>query len=251
MQTKYTTSAIIESSLENVNVLKNQLEKISELKNGIQETLNQAREIPLHFDKLGVKLSETSDTFIYKNYELLKEQTIFLQEKIIDLNNRIVQIDEIDFRKRFENANSDYFTNLDRISTEKINQFDDVKNNLKLTGESIGVEVKRLEAVDLENHFNKHDKRLSDIFGGINNINTSLLNISNQVMLFQEKLVNIDQKLNSIDNRISEQERNLISELKNIKENQNLIAKKQNSNFIILAVIGVLAIIVSVALKFI
>ena len=99
---------------------------------------------------MGVKLSEISDQFVYKNYELLKEQNIFLQEKIIDLNNRIAQIDEIDFRKRFENANSDYFQNLERITSEKIGQFDDVKNNLSTTGQHFTGEVERLKTVDLE-----------------------------------------------------------------------------------------------------
>lgn len=247
----YNTSAIIESSLENVNALREHLEKISDLRNKVNETLEEVRQVPVHFDKLGIQLSETSDRFIYKNYELLKEQIIFLQEKIIDLNNRIAQIDEIDFRRKFEKANTDYFQNLERISTEKFNQFDEVKNNLSTTGQHFTGEVDRLKTVDLEDHFNKHDKRLADIFGAVNNINTSLLNISNQTMLFQEKLSNVDQKLLSMENRLSDQERNLLSELKSIKESQLFAVKKQNSNFTILAVLIVVAIIATIAMHFI
>ena len=247
----YNTSAIIESSLENVNALRDHLQKISELRNNVNETLEEVKKVPIHFDRLGVKLSEISDQFVYKNYELLKEQNIFLQEKIIDLNNRIAQIDEIDFRKRFENANSDYFQNLERITSEKIGQFDNVKNNLSTTGQHFTGEVERLKTVDLEEHFNKHDKRLSDIFGAVNNVNTSLLNISNQTMLFQEKLSTVDQKLQSLENKLLEQERNLVSQLNALKEKQDLLAKKQGSNFTVLVLLIVVAIIVSVAMHFI
>jgi hypothetical protein len=247
----YNTSAIIESSLENVNALREHLEKISDLRNKINETLDEVRQVPAHFDKLGVQLSETSDHFVYKNYELLKEQIIFLQEKIIDLNNRIAQIDEIDFRRRFENASTDYFQNLEKISTEKLNQFDQVKNNLSTTNQYFTVEVDRLKTVNLEDHFNKHDKRLADIFGAVNNINTSFLNISNQTMLFQEKLSNIDLKLQTVENRLSVQERNLLSELNTIKESQLLTVKKQNSNFTFLTLLIVVAILATIAMHFI
>lgn len=334
----YNTSAIIESSLENVNSLRDHLEKISTLRQNIQSTLEEVRQVPEHFDKLGIKLSQTSDEFIFKNYELLKEQIIFFQEKIIDLNNRIAQIDEIDFRKRFENANEDFYSTLNRNVTEKIdlfnttrtefeeshseflntislnvkdkvelfdttrlkleeshadflnkvdlnveqkinlfdsarlrfeqsyedflnkidhniaekiNQFEETNANLVRVHESLRSEVERLQKINLEEHFNKHDKRLSDIFGGINNVNSSLLNISNQTMLFQEKLSGVDQKLQSMENRLSEQERNFLAELKTLKDNHSVALKKQNSNFTILAVLISIAILVSAAMKFI
>lgn len=246
----YNTSAIIESSLENVNALKEHLEKISDLRNNLRDTLDEVKKVPIHFEKLGMELSDTSDQFLYRNYELLKEQIIFFQEKIIDLNNRIAQIDEIDFRKRFENANTDYFQNLEKISNEKLNQFDHVKTELNTAGQNITGEVDRLKLVDLESHFNKHDKRLSDVFGGINNINSSLLNTSNQLLLFQEKMTTMEQKLQLIENKISEQERNLLYEIKSITENQNITLKKQGSNFIILAILMVLSIAISIGLHF-
>ena len=276
----YNTSAIIESSLENVNSLRDHLEKISTLRQNIQSTLEEVRQVPEHFDKLGIKLSQTSDEFIFKNYELLKEQIIFFQEKIIDLNNRIAQIDEIDFRKRFENANEDFYTNLNRNVAEKIDLFDttrttleeshaDFLNNLNLnieqkiklfdetksalevTSKELQLEVSRLQKINLDEHFNKHDKRLSDIFGGINNVNSSLLNISNQTMLFQDKLLGVDMKLQSMENKLSEQERNFLAEVKILKDTQSLAIKKQNSNFTILAVLIAVAIIATVASHFI
>ena len=216
MQTRYSTTEIIKSSVENINVLKDHLEKISELKNSIKETLEEVKQVPAHFDKLGLKLSETSDQFIYKNYELLKEQNIFLQEKIIDLNNRIAQIDQIDFRKRFENANSEFFQNLEKVSRDKIDQFDIVKDDLNSITENFKSEVERLQSIDLENHFNKHDKRLSDIFGGVNNINSSLLIISNQTQLFQDKISGLDQKLQIIEKNISENEKNFKGQVRTI-----------------------------------
>lgn len=251
MQTRYSTTEIIKSSVENINVLKDHLEKISELKNSIKETLEEVKQVPAHFDKLGLKLSETSDQFIYKNYELLKEQNIFLQEKIIDLNNRIAQIDQIDFRKRFENANSEFFQNLEKVSRDKIDQFDIVKDDLNSITENFKSEVERLQSIDLENHFNKHDKRLSDIFGGVNNINSSLLIISNQTQLFQDKISGLDQKLQIIEKNISENEKNLLTEIKILKDKYELSLQKQNKYFLILATLMAVSILTVVALNFI
>ena len=279
MRETYNTEAIIASSLDNVTKLKDQLSKIEQLREDVTKTVDLAREIPAHFDRLGITLSETSDNFIYKNYELLKEQIIFFQEKIIDLNNRIAQIDEIDFRKRFENANQDFYINLNEKVGEKLNLFDksrlsyeesyseflknlnhsieqkiqlflDVKSALDSIQKNLEEEVIRLHKVNLEEHFNKHDKRLSDIFGATNNINSSLLNIANQTLVFQEKLTAVEHKLSHLESKIAEQDQVINAELKSIKEQHSLILKKQNSNFTILAVLVAVSIITTIILHF-
>lgn len=280
MRETYNTEAIIASSLDNVTKLKDQLFKIEQLREDVTKTVDLAREIPAHFDRLGISLSETSDNFIYKNYELLKEQIIFFQEKIIDLNNRIAQIDEIDFRKRFENANEDFFTNLTGKVEEKINLFDKArlsyeesyadflkslnlsieekiqlflatKSALDTTQKNLEQEVTRLHKINLEEHFNKHDKRLSDIFGATNNINSSLLNIANQTLVFQEKLTAVEHQFSHLESKIAEQDQVINAELKSIKEQHSLILKKQNSNFTILAVLIAVTIITTIILHFI
>ena len=277
---EYNTSAIIESSLQNVNSLKDHLEKISSLRENVRNTLEEVRQVPDHFDRLGIQLSQTSDNFIYKNYELLKEQIIFFQEKIIDLNNRIAQIDEIDFRKKFENANVNFFTNLTRNVEDKINLFDkarlsyeesyaDFLKNLNLSIEqkiqlfddtkfaldnihkNLEKEVTRLSKVNLEEHFNKHDKRLSEIFGATNNINSSLLNVANQTLVFQEKLTAVEHKFSQLENKITEQDKVITAELKSIKEQHSLILKKQNSTFLILAVLITVAVFTTIVIHFI
>ena len=280
MRETYNTEAIIASSLENVTKLKDQLSKIEQLRDDVNDTVKIAREIPEHFNKLAISLNQTSDSFIYKNYELLKEQIIFFQEKIIDLNNRITQIDEIDFRKRFENANQDFFSNLNEKVGEKINLFDksrlsyeesyaeflknlnhsieqkiqlflDAKSALDTTQKNLEEEVTRLHKVNLEEHFNKHDKRLSDIFGATNNINSSLLNIANQTLVFQEKLTAVEHKFSHLESTIIEQNQVINGELKSIREQHSLILKKQNSNFTILVVLFAVTIIITVILHFI
>lgn len=279
MRETYNTEAIIASSLENVTKLKDQLSKIEQLRDDVNDTVKIAREIPEHFNKLAISFNQTSDSFIYKNYELLKEQIIFFQEKIIDLNNRIAQIDEIDFRKRFENANQDFYINLNEKVGEKLNLFDksrlsyeesyseflknlnhsieqkiqlflDVKSALDSIQKNLEEEVIRLHKVNLEEHFNKHDKRLSDIFGATNNINSSLLNIANQTLVFQEKLTAVEHKLSHLESKIAEQDQVINAELKSIKEQHSLILKKQNSNFTILAVLVAVSIITTIILHF-
>ena len=247
----YNTSAIIESSLENVNSLREHLEKISSLRQDVKTTLEEVRQVPEHFDRLGIKLNQSTNQFISENYKLLKEQIIFFQEKIIDLNNRIVQIDEIDFRRRFENANEDFFIKLNSSVEEKINLFDETKFALDAIHKNLQEEVTKLQNVNLEEHFNKHDKRLSDIFGATNNINSSLLNIANQTLVFQEKLTSVEQKLSHLESKISDDNKVIMAVLKSIKEQNIVTTKKQNSSFTVLAILISIAIIASIVLHFI
>jgi len=279
MRETYNTEAIIASSLDNVTKLKDQLAKIEQLREDVNRTVLLAREIPEHFNRLGDNLAAVSTDFILKNDDTLKEQILDFNSKINDLQQRIEQIDHINFKERFENANEQFFTNVTEQVAEKIDLFDkarvsyedsysafldklnlsieqkiqlfaDVKSGLDATHQNLEGEVERIHKVDLEEHFNKHEKRLSDIFGATNNINSSLLAISNQTVIFQEKLFSLEQKVLEVNKNISDLQSIVSNDMKAVKSSQDLMLKKQDSNFKILLILVVAAILSTVVLHF-
>ena len=265
MRETYNTEAIIASSLENVTKLKDQLAKIEQLREDVNKTILLAREIPEHFNRLGDNLAAISTDFILKTDDTLKEQILEFNSKINDLQQRIEQIDKIDFKEKFENANEQFYNNVTEQVTEKINLFDkaresyedlytgfldklnvnleqkmrllgELKSGLDTTHQKLEGEVERIHKVDLEEHFNKHDNRLSEIFGATNNINFSLLAISNQTVIFQEKLFSLEQKVSEVNKNITDLQSIISNDMKAVKSSQDLMFKKQDSNYKILLI---------------
>ena len=279
MRETYNTEAIIASSLENVTKLKDQLAKIELLREDVNKTILLAREIPEHFNRLGDNLAAISTDFILKTDDTLKEQILEFNSKINDLQQRIEQIDKIDFKEKFENANEQFYNNVTEQVTEKINLFDkaresyedlytgfldklnvnleqkmrllgELKSGLDTTHQKLEGEVERIHKVDLEEHFNKHDKRLSEIFGATNNINFSLLAISNQTVIFQEKLFSLEQKVSEVNKNITDLQSIISNDMKAVKSSQDLMFKKQDSNYKILLILVLAAILSTVILHF-
>ena len=279
MRETYNTEAIIASSLENVTKLKDQLAKIEQLREDVNKTILLAREIPEHFNRLGDNLAAISTDFILKTDDTLKEQILEFNSKINDLQQRIEQIDKIDFKEKFENANEQFYNNVTEQVTEKINLFDkaresyedlytgfldklnvnleqkmrllgELKSGLDTTHQKLEGEVERIHKVDLEEHFNKHDKRLSEIFGATNNVNSSLLAISNQTVIFQEKLFSLEQKVGEVNKNITDLQSIIINDMKAVKSSQDLMFKKQDSNYKILLILVLAAILSTVILHF-
>lgn len=237
--TTYNTAEIIQSSLENVNSLKNELARINEIREGINSTIKESRNLVNSYHEFSVDLTNQTNSFTEKNYNLLRDQILLFQEKIIDFNNRIQQIDEIDFRRKFENSSTEFFSEFKLEVKNKIQEFDVVSKDLTNSAAKIG-------KVDLESHFNQHSQRLSDIFNAINNINSSLLVISDNLNKFLEKLNQIDSKVNNLKGKLESLQDSFTKEANNNKKLSEEILKKQKSNFIVFVSMFALLLILNV-----
>lgn len=298
MNTQYTTQEILQSSIQNINTLKDHLEKIDELRIDIKNTVEEAEKLPEEFNNLIVRIDRSTDKFIQKNQELLKEQIVYFQEKLIDLTIRINQIDELDFSKKFEISKDEFFSGLDSnivnlsnvtksiesdFTNSKNNFFDAIETSSVKLNETIeeiksdfteskilffeeldksklelDQKIKELKAVDLEAHFNKHDKTLSDIFISINNISSSLISFSNQLNAFLNKINEIDNHILVLDNRLLAIEKKLesiesIIEQNTIKLNNTIdvLTKKNQTSHLINLILIVVTIITIIVLKYI
>lgn len=262
MNTQYTTQEILKSSIENINTLKNHLVKIDELRIDIKKSVEEAEKLPEEFNKIVVKIDNSTNKFIQQNQNLLKEQIVYFQEKLIDLTIRINQIDELDFTKKFELSKNEFFSDIEGASNklektiQKIdNNFNESKklffSDLEKIKSELDATVKEIKSVDLEKHFIKHDKTLSEIFISINNISSSILSFSNQLNTFLNKLIDIENKLISLDNKIESRINSLDQNIINLNAKiEELSKKNQTSHTINLALIIIILITIAI-LKFI
>lgn len=269
MNAQYTTQEILKSSIENINTLKDHLEKIDELRIDIKNTVEEAEKLPEEFNNLVIRIDHSTDKFIKKNQELLKGQIVYFQEKLIDLTIRINQIDELDFTKKFEISKEAFFSELELtilelnkvtkaiksdFSQSKMLFFEELdKSKLELDQK-----IKELKSIDLEAHFNKHDKTLSDIFISINNISTSLISFSNQLNTFLNKMNEIDSRIQGLDSKLLIIEKKLESieisiEQNTIQLNNKIdeLTKKNQTSHLINLILIVITIIIVIALKYI
>lgn len=269
MNTQYTTQEILQSSIQNINTLKDHLDKIDELRIDIKNTVEEAEKLPEEFNKIVMKIDQTTNKFVQKNQELLKEQIVYFQEKLIDLTIRINQIDELDFSKKFEVAKNDFFNSV-KVSTSQLDEliikietgFTDSKKEffteLLKSVDELDVKIKEIQAVDLEEHFNKHDKSLSDIFTSINNISSSLVSFSNQLSYFLNKITEIDHKIIQLDNKLIQLdlkfdkiEKKYEDDQKELNEKIDLLTKKNQTNHFINTILIVIVLISIIVFKFI
>lgn len=196
-----------------------------------------------------------------ENIIALKQQIEVFQYLHEDLKRRIEQTSEIpnmynELFKKIKKLSEDYLKGLG--STVK--NYVEVNNKclqdnigeLKKLNTFLKDEIERLSEVDLEKHFEKHQKSLSEIFKGINDINIGLASITSTLGLISQSisglgnLLNDTQKrnieeINIIRNNINDFQSNTqfeFSELKSILDKQN---KNQRVDRII-AIVGIIII---------
>lgn len=211
MSTQYNTQEILKASIENISALKHHLEEIDSLKTNVREVILEAEKVPELFNKLVIDIDKSTNTYIDKNQTLLKEQIIFFQEKLIDLTIRINQIDEIDFTKKFEFSKQEFFKDLSSSKQELSNL------------------ILELKEIDLEQHFTRHEKTLSDIYKSINIISASLVTFTDQLNRSLNKLNEIEQGLFQIQTKVNSLEAKMETISTSLIEKHTVLNQKIDS----------------------
>ena len=156
-----------------------------------------------------------------------------------------------------------YIDGNNEMLTNRLKEIEENNTALGALIKTLETQVSRLSNIDLEKHFEKHQKTLSDIFGAINNINTNLtglsqniINVIHLVAKLQSELddqkVKIDKgftatldlmnnKFKSTEESLNNKSQSILNKIKLLDDAQNQIKKSITVNRIIL-VIGFLTI---------
>ena len=197
---------LIKQSQVNVNSLSEKLKELDKIYqeiiglkaevDGIPEIFNDKfLEIIILSEQYTNNLGIATKDYLDGNNTLftlrLNELSILSEEFKIEINRLI----KTDFYKLFEDLQTIFIEKSRKDLAIELDRLEEKSKNIQIKIDYLDQIIKRLEAIDLEKHFDKLQKTLSEIFGAINTINRTLLEII-------QKLPGILQLLGTIQTNI-------------------------------------------------
>jgi predicted nucleic acid-binding Zn-ribbon protein len=233
---------LIQQSHENVRVLSEKLKSFEELHKEIRALVQQPKEIVQKFDNRFQEIAQFTEKYT---------NTLGVAAKI------------------YLDGNNDLFVSKLEDVQKMLDVFDEKNKNIQTEINKLEEQVTRLSAINLEEHFNRHQNKLSEIFNAVNSINITLSNLTQILTSITQSLSNIQNKIettcqatarqisdckNDISNHLNQQDEqtknrfgkieNQLSEL----ERQNAVLKKEIETGRIIQICGITVILIGIAL---
>lgn len=213
---KYNTEEILKESQENVKKLNEKLKDIETLHNEIKESVSLSLKNPSLFKELAGKLSDSAQLYLTGNNKIFDEKVSEISTKINELGTEITRLVEVDFNVLFKDLETKFLENSKVEIGKELKKFEEKANNLQNKIDDLGKEITRLSKINLEEHFNKHQSKLSEVFISVNGINGIITTIS--------------QNINKIIQNFGDIEQSLSKNQKEINTNFDLVNENQEKN---------------------
>lgn len=191
----YNTEEILRESQENVKKLNEKLKDIESLHNEIKESVSLSLKNPMLFKELAEKLNESAELYLTGNNTIFDQKIIEISNKINELDSEINRLVQVDFNALFKDLETKFLENSKIEIGKELKKFEEKANNLQNKINDLGKEITRLTKIDLEEHFNKHQNKLSEVFISINGINGILTIISQNINKIIQNFGDIEQVL--------------------------------------------------------
>lgn len=216
---KYNTEEILRESQENVKKLNEKLKDIESLHNEIKESVSLSLKNPILFKELAGKFSDTAELYLTGNNKIFDQKISEISTKINKLGSEITRLVEVDFNVLFKDLETKFLENSKVEIGKELKKFEEKANNLQNKIDDLGKEITRLSKIDLEEHFNKHQNKLSEVFISVNGINGILTTISQNI----NKII---QNFGEIEQILSKNQKEIIKFFELATENQESIKKE-------------------------
>lgn len=253
---------VIQQSQANIKSLSEKLKDLDKLHQDIKELIKQPEIFDTKYQQI-VKLSEeytntlgaATKKYLDGNNTLFTANLNELSNKTKDLQKEISRLVNTDFTKLFQDLQKSFIDQTRKDLAIELKKFDDKSTDLQTKIDELRKQVERLERIDLEKHFDKLQKTLSEIFGAINAINLTLTNIVQTLTGIVQTLGNIqttldtnhkeakqllnsfsestEKHLNDIDKQASKNVGLLETKIKSLSEQNELLKKEVKTNRII------------------
>jgi chromosome segregation ATPase len=193
---------VIQQSQANIKSLSEKLKDLDKLHQDIKELIKQPEIFDTKYQKI-VNLSEdytntlgaATKKYLDGNNTLFTTKLNELSDKTRDLQKEISRLVNTDFTILFQDLQKSFIDQTRKDLATELKKLDDKSTKLQTKIDEIKKQVERLEKIDLEKHFDKLQKTLSEIFGAINAINLTLTAIT-------QTINSIVQSLGTIQNAI-------------------------------------------------
>lgn len=233
------------------------------------------------FQKEITRLAETNFTEMFKDLqkkfmdqtkgdislELKKfdQKSKDFQANITELNAQIDRLAATDFLKLFKDLQIKFIDQTREDLLIELNKFDEKSKDLQTKTDELHTQIERLQKVDLDKHFEKHQKTLSDIFGAVNSTNGTLTTFIQTLTGIVQTLVKIqtdadshhletvkvlnnfsvetNRRLNDVDNNVSSNREVVERKLIALSEQNEFLKKEIQTNKVI-QIVGFIIIII-------
>lgn len=210
---------LLENSYLELENLKKEVTQLEEIGIKFKKLLDSNDQLPVAFEekfKKIVKITESytdslglaTKSYLDGNNSLFTTNIIELSNKIKKLHEEIDRLVNTDFAKLFKDLQELLIDKIQSDLNVELKKFENQSNNFQTKIELFMDQIERLEKIDLESHFDKLQKTLSEIFGAINAINITFTSIT-------QTLTNIVQSIGNIQTTISTNHNELIQLVSN------------------------------------
>jgi hypothetical protein len=210
---EYNTKEILRESQVNVKKLNEKLKDIESLHNEIKESVSLSLKNPILFKELAEKLNNSAELYLSGNNTVFDQKISEISTKINELGSEITRLVEVDFNVLFKDLETKFLENSKVEIGKELKKFEEKANYLQIKIDDLGKEINRLSKIDLEEHFNKHQSKLSEIFISINGINGILTTMS-------QNMNKIIQNFGDIEQTLSKNQIEINQKFELVKENQ-------------------------------
>jgi len=267
---------LIQQSHENVRALSEKLNELDALHQEIKILIQLPEETAQKFDskfqeigqfteKYTKTLGAATQTYLDGNNKLFNSKLKDFESNLIELKKEINRLAGTDFKTLFQELQQAFITKTRADVQEILKEFEEKNNYLQEKINELKEQITRLSAIDLEEHFNKHQNKLSEIFNAVNSINILLSNLTQTITSITQSLGDIQNKIetthqitlrqikdfqNDISNHLNQQDKQiknvfemLVNQIDELKI-QNTIFKKEIKTNRIIQICGIVVIIV-------
>ena len=205
---------ILEANYEQLDILKNELSNLKEIKTRIEVLIGSNDKLPIIFKERFDKIIEVTNeytnvignsvnVYLEGNNDLLTKNNTDFSNKITELSAEITRLAEVDFNALFKDLETKFLENSKVEISNELKKFDEKANNLQNKIEDLGTEITRLSNIDLEEHFNKHQSKLSEVFISVNGVNGILTTMSQNINKIIQNFGDIEQTLSKNQKEIN------------------------------------------------
>lgn len=235
---------IIQQSQINIKSLSEKLKDLDKLHQDIKELIKQPEIFEIKYQQI-VKLSEdytntlgaSTKKYLDGNNTLFTTKLKEFSSKTEELHKEISRLVNTDFTKLFNDLQKTFIDQTRKDLATELNKFDEKSIDLQSKIANLKKQVERLESIDLEKHFDKLQKTLSEIFGAINSINLTLTTITQTLNSIVQSLGEIKNAIDTnhketkqiISSFSAETEKHLKDQDKQSEKNNKLLENKLNS----------------------
>lgn len=185
----------------------------------------------------------------YENVKVLSERLKDLDEmhktlKTVVDNNTQIPIYFKNIVNEINDTTKVYLQGHKEVLSDTMIQFNNEISKLEKEISFFKIEIDRLKSIDLKEHFDKHQGKLSEIFNSINGIQANFSSLSQNIINLEQNISKINSKIENHELKISKEFEQINSSFGNVDANfQKVIELNKKQNIITWALIGLVLII--------